>query len=173
MNRKAAIDKLLVMADETATRGHYSISNTINDLARRIALSSYKLSDKKVINDCVSKMSAELMFRDDFRTAKKITKIAEDLFEGVDEEDESSIPVELMTPEESAKSTEERVNDIKQRLLDTSISAFEREALESKLKELQPEETSQEAEDNNVPNFVDRLKDLGAEINIDPNLYNS
>ena len=116
MNRKAAIDKLLVMADETATRGHYSISNTINDLARRIALSSYKLSDKKVINDCVSKMSAELMFRDDFRTAKKITKIAEDLFEGVDEEDESSIPVELMTPEESAKSTEERVNDIKQRL---------------------------------------------------------
>ncbi len=178
MNRKAAIDKLLIVAEETANRGQFSLSNTINDLARRIALSSYKLSDRKVINDSVSRMAAELMFRDDFKTANNLKKIAEELNLDDTSEDITSeeIPEDLMTPDELEKSNQEYQDYLIKRFQDPDITDFEKSQITNKLSEMGvelPKEPSQnEEETDSTINFMDTLKDLGVELRIPKDLLN-
>lgn len=170
MNRKAAIDKLLLVAEETAASGQYKISNTINDLARRIALSSYKMSDKQVIRDNVNRMAAELMFRDNFKMAKLLTKIAEDL--KIDEPtEETEIPEALMTPEEALQSNQDYISYLEARLQDPDLSDFEREQIQQKLNESQKpvvEEPIQE--EDKTTNFLDTMRDLGVSIRLPENI---
>jgi hypothetical protein len=101
MNRKAAVDNILQMAEKRANSGQYKISNTLNDLARRIALSSNVDFD---INVHFTKMAAELMFRDDYATANHLLKIAEEM-------QTPQIPEELMTPEEKEQQAEEPADE--------------------------------------------------------------
>jgi hypothetical protein len=174
MNRKAAIDKLLLVAEETAASGQYKISNTINDLARRIALSSYKMSDKQVIRENVSRMAAELMFRDNFKMAKMLTKIAEDL--NIDEDTESAedteIPPALMTPEEAAQSNQDYIAYLEARLQDPDLSDFEREQILQKLNESSAEPKTEEPveEEAKTTNFLDTMRDLGVSIRLPKDL---
>ena len=173
MNRKAAIDKLLLVAEETAASGQYKISNTINDLARRIALSSYKMSDKQVIRENVSRMAAELMFRDNFKMAKMLTKIAEDL--NIDEvpetTDDTEIPPALMTPEEAAQSNQDYISYLEARLQDPDLSDFEREEIQKKLKESSEEpKTEEPADEAKTTNFLDTMRDLGVSIRLPKDL---
>ena len=171
MNRKAAIDKLLLVAEETAASGQYKISNTINDLARRIALSSYKMSDKQVIRDNVSRMAAELMFRDNFKMAKLLTKIAEDL--NIDETtEETEIPEALMTPEEAAQSNQDYISYLEARLQDPDLSDFERDQIQQKLNEsTKPEvEETPEEKTETTTNFLDTMRDLGVSIRLPKDL---
>lgn len=172
MNRKAAIDKLLIVAEETAASGQYKISNTINDLARRIALSSYKMSDKQVIRDNVSRLAAELMFRDNFKMAKLLTKIAEDL--NIGEEEESEIPPALMTPEEAAQSNQDYMSYLEARLQDPDLSDFEREQIQQKLNESSSPEVEETTEDKteSTTNFLDTMRDLGVSIRLPKDLLN-
>jgi hypothetical protein len=171
MNRKAAIDKLLLVAEETAASGQYKISNTINDLARRIALSSYKMSDKQVIRDNVNRMAAELMFRDNFKMAKLLTKIAEDL--NIDETtEETEIPEALMTPEEAAQSNQDYISYLEARLQDPDLSDFERDQIQQKLNEsTKPEvEETPEEKTETTTNFLDTMRDLGVSIRLPKDL---
>jgi len=171
MNRKAAIDKLLLVAEETAASGQYKISNTINDLARRIALSSYKMSDKQVISENVSRMAAELMFRDNFKMAKLLTKIAQDLT--IDEPaEEAEIPEALMTPEEAAQSNQDYISYLEARLQDPDLSDFEREQIQEKLNESQKPEVSETPENKTetTTNFLDTMRDLGVSIRLPKDL---
>jgi hypothetical protein len=171
MNRKAAIDKLLLVAEETAAGGQYKISNTINDLARRIALSSYKMSDKQVIRENVYRMAAELMFRDNFKMAKLLTKIAEDL--NVDEPaEEAEIPEALMTPEEAAQSNQDYKDYLEARLQDPDLSDFEREQIQQKLNESSQPEVEETPEDKTetTTNFLDTMRDLGVSIRLPKDL---
>ncbi len=171
MNRKAAIDKLLLVAEETAASGQYKISNTINDLARRIALSSYKMSDKQVIRDNVNRMAAELMFRDNFKMAKLLTKIAEDL--NIDETtEETEIPEALMTPEEAAQSNQDYISYLEARLQDPELSDFERDQIQQKLNEsTKPEvEETPEEKTETTTNFLDTMRDLGVSIRLPKDL---
>ncbi len=171
MNRKAAIDKLLLVAEETAASGQYKISNTINDLARRIALSSYKMSDKQVIRDNVNRMAAELMFRDNFKMAKLLTKIAEDL--NIDETtEETEIPEALMTPEEAAQSNQDYISYLEARLQDPDLSDFEREEIQKKLNESSAEPKTEEPvdEEAKTTNFLDTMRDLGVSIRLPKDL---
>ena len=78
MNRKAAIDTLLNLAEQVSNKGQCETSRTLNDLARRIALSSHLIEDSKVISSSVRKMAADLMFSEQFNKAKKLLKLAED-----------------------------------------------------------------------------------------------
>ena len=171
MNRKAAIDKLLLVAEETAASGQYKISNTINDLARRIALSSYKMSDKQVISENVYRMAAELMFRDNFKMAKLLTKIAEDLT--IDEPaEEAEIPEALMTPEEAAQSNQDYISYLEARLQDPDLSDFEREQIQEKLNESQKPEVTETLENKTetTTNFLDTMRDLGVSIRLPKDL---
>jgi hypothetical protein len=170
MNRKAAIDKLLLVAEETAASGQYKISNTINDLARRIALSSYKMSDKQVISENVSRMAAELMFRDNFKMAKLLTKIAQDLT--VDEPaEESEIPEALMTPEEAAQSNQDYISYLETRLQDQDLSDFERKEIQDKLNESEkPKMEEKPEEETKTTNFLDTMRDLGVSIRLPKDL---
>ena len=171
MNRNAAIDKLLLVAEETAASGQYKISNTINDLARRIALSSYKMSDKQVIRDNVNRMAAELMFRDNFKMAKLLTKIAEDL--NIDETTEATeIPEALMTPEEAAQSNQDYISYLEARLQDPDLSDFERDQIQQKLNEsTKPEvEETPEEKTETTTNFLDTMRDLGVSIRLPKDL---
>lgn len=171
MNRKAAIDKLLLVAEETAASGQYKISNTINDLARRIALSSYKMSDKQVIRENVSRMAAELMFRDNFKMAKLLTKIAQDLT--IDEPaEEAEIPEALMTPEEAAQSNQDYISYLEARLQDPDLSDFEREQIQEKLNESKQPEVSETPENKTetTTNFLDTMRDLGVSIRLPKDL---
>lgn len=177
MNRKAAIDKLLLVAEETAASGQYKISNTINDLARRIALSSYKMSDKQVIRENVSRMAAELMFRDNFKMAKMLTKIADDLNIGEDTDTEDTeIPPALMTPEEAAQSNQDYIAYLEARLQDADLSDFEREQILQKLNESSVDpnaETKTEEpvnEEAKTTNFLDTMRDLGVSIRLPKDL---
>lgn len=174
MNRKAAIDKLLLAAEEVANSGHFSLSNTINDLARRIALSSYKISDKKVIKDSVFRMAAELMFRDDFKTANTLKKITEDLNLDQEDDENSEIPPALMTPEETEKSNSDYINYLKARLEDPDISEFEKKEIKEKLNSMgiviptiDEDEIPTKSEESN---FLETLKDLGVQLNVPKDL---
>jgi hypothetical protein len=169
MNRKAAIDKLLLVAEETAASGQYKISNTINDLARRIALSSYKMSDKQVISENVSRMAAELMFRDNFKMAKLLTKIAQDLT--IDEPaEEVEIPEALMTPEEAAQSNQDYISYLKTRLQDQDLSDFERKEIQDKLESEKPQMEEKPEEETKTTNFLDTMRDLGVSIRLPKDL---
>ena len=171
MNRKAAIDKLLLVAEETAASGQYKISNTINDLARRIALSSHKMSDKQVISENVNRMAAELMFRDNFKMAKLLTKIAQDLT--IDEPtEEAEIPEALMTPEEAAQSNQDYISYLETRLQDPDLSDFEREQIQEKLNESQKPEVTETPENKSetTTNFLDTMRDLGVSIRLPKDL---
>jgi hypothetical protein len=73
MERRAAVDYLLEIAEKT---NNSKFSSIVNDLARRVALS---LEDKNVnLEKYCSKMAAELMFRDDYTNANRLMKIAQD-----------------------------------------------------------------------------------------------
>lgn len=170
MNRKAAIDKFLLVAEETAASGQYKISNTINDLARRIALSSYKMSDKQVISENVSRMAAELMFRDNFKMAKLLTKIAQDLT--IDEPaEEVEIPEALMTPEEAAQSNQDYISYLETRLQDQDLSDFERKEIQDKLNESEkPKMEEKPEEETKTTNFLDTMRDLGVSIRLPKDL---
>lgn len=140
MNRKAAVDNILQMAEKSANSGQYKISNTLNDLARRIALSSNV--DNFDINVHFTKMAAELMFRDDYVTANHLLKIAEDM-------QTPQIPEELMTPEEKEQQTEEPTDE-----MTTEEPAEE-----------QPAEEKPEAVDTpEGKNFAELLGQLGVEV---------
>lgn len=140
MNRKAAVDNILQMAEKSANSGQYKISNTLNDLARRIALSSNV--NNFDINLHFTKMAAELMFRDDYVTANHLLKIAEDM-------QTPQIPEELMTPEEKEQQAEEPTDEIP-----TEEPTDE-----------QPTEEKPEAVDTpEGKNFAELLGQLGVEV---------
>jgi hypothetical protein len=161
---------LLLVAEETAASGQYKISNTINDLARRIALSSYKMSDKQVISENVSRMAAELMFRDNFKMAKLLTKIAQDLT--IDEPaEEVEIPEALMTPEEAAQSNQDYISYLETRLQDQDLSDFERKEIQDKLNESEkPKMEEKPEEETKTTNFLDTMRDLGVSIRLPKDL---
>ncbi len=75
MERTAAVKLLLEAADKHEKSGQFKFSNIVTDLARRVALSN-EGNDINLEKYC-SKMAAELMFRDDYRSADKILKLAE------------------------------------------------------------------------------------------------
>jgi hypothetical protein len=140
MNRKAAVDNILQMAEKSANSGQYKISNTLNDLARRIALSSNV--DNFDINVHFTKMAAELMFRDDYVTANHLLKIAEDM-------QTPQIPEELMTPEEKEQQTEEPTDEM---------------ATEEPAEEQPTEEKPEAVETPEGKNFAELLGQLGVEV---------
>jgi hypothetical protein len=140
MNRKAAVDNILQMAEKSANSGQYKISNTLNDLARRIALSSNV--DNFDINVHFTKMAAELMFRDDYVTANHLLKIAEDM-------QTPQIPEELMTPEEKEQQTEEPTDEM---------------AIEEPAEEQPTEEKPEAVETPEGKNFAELLGQLGVEV---------
>jgi hypothetical protein len=140
MNRKAAVDNILQMAEKSANSGQYKISNTLNDLARRIALSSNV--DNFDINVHFTKMAAELMFRDDYVTANHLLKIAEDM-------QTPQIPEELMTPEEKEQQTEEPTDEM---------------ATEEPAEEQPAEEKPEAVETPEGKNFAELLGQLGVEV---------
>ncbi len=139
MNRKAAVDNILQMAEKSANSGQYKISNTLNDLARRIALSSNV--DNFDINVHFTKMAAELMFRDDYVTANHLLKIAEDM-------QTPQIPEELMTPEEKEQQTEEPTDEM----------------VTEEPAEDQPTEKPEAVETPEGKNFAELLGQLGVEV---------
>jgi hypothetical protein len=139
MNRKAAVDNILQMAEKSANSGQYKISNTLNDLARRIALSSNV--DNFDINVHFTKMAAELMFRDDYVTANHLLKIAEDM-------QTPQIPEELMTPEEKEQQTEEPTDEM----------------VTEEPAEDQPAEKPEAVETPEGKNFAELLGQLGVEV---------
>jgi len=140
MNRKAAVDNILQMAEKSANSGQYKISNTLNDLARRIALSSNV--DNFDINVHFTKMAAELMFRDDYVTANHLLKIAEDM-------QTPQIPEELMTPEEKEQQTEEPTDEM------TTEEPTEEQPTEEKPEAVNTPEGK---------NFAELLGQLGVEV---------
>jgi hypothetical protein len=73
MERRAAVEYLLNIAEKT---DNPKFSTIVNDLARRVAL-SFEQKDVNLEKYC-SKMAAELMFRDDYASANKLMKIAQD-----------------------------------------------------------------------------------------------
>jgi hypothetical protein len=99
MERRAAVDYLLEIAEQT---NNSKFSSIVNDLARRVALS---LEDKNVnLEKYCSKMAAELMFRDDYVNANKLLKLAENA--------PTEIPEELSVPDDlKDTSTETKVVD--------------------------------------------------------------
>ena len=140
MNRKAAVDNILQMAEKSANSGQYKISNTLNDLARRIALSSNV--DSFDINTHFTKMAAELMFRDDYSTANHLLKIAEEM-------QAPQIPEELMTPEEKEQQVEP-----------TDEMATEEPATE----ETTEEQKTEAVDTPEGKNFAELLGQLGVEV---------
>lgn len=140
MNRKAAVDNILQMAEKSANSGQYKISNTLNDLARRIALSSNV--DNFDINVHFTKMAAELMFRDDYVTANHLLKIAEEM-------QTPQIPEELMTPEEKEQQAEEPTDEI---------------TTEEPIDDQPAEEKPEAVDTPEGKNFAELLGQLGVEV---------
>jgi hypothetical protein len=99
MERRAAVDYLLEIAEQT---NNSKFSSIVNDLARRVALS---LEDKNVnLEKYCSKMAAELMFRDDYVNANKLLKLAENAPTEIPEE--LSVPDDLNQEEDTSTETE-------------------------------------------------------------------
>ena len=149
MNRKAAIDILLNLAEQESNKAQYRSSQTLNDLARRIALSSHLIEDSKVISASVRKMAADLMFSEQYNKAKKLLKLAEDL-DMLEPEDTDTgtedtlevqnIPSDIMTPEEQAAKTEQEILDLNNRLKTENLDDFTKQSIIMRLEELTGEE---------------------------------
>ena len=76
MERRAAVNLLIDIADNNAKKGNFKFSNIVNDLARRVAMSIQ--SNNIDLEKFCSKLAAELIFRDDYGNANKILRIAEE-----------------------------------------------------------------------------------------------
>jgi len=107
MERRAAVNLLIEIAENTAKTGNFKLSNIVNDLARRVAMSIE--SNNIDLEKFCSKMAAELMFRDDYKNAGKVLKIAQDnsVPNGVLDMPEDSTPQEAVVPEEDKNQTVE------------------------------------------------------------------
>ncbi len=182
MNRKAAIDILLNLAEQESNKGQYRSSQTLNDLARRIALSSHLIEDKKVISASVRKMAADLMFSEQYNKAKKLLKLAEDLDmlepEVTDSEEApeiQKIPSDIMTPDEQAAKTEQEILDLNNRLKTENLDDFTKQSIVMRLEELTGQEMA--PSDTSIKNkpytpeqkeeatdLASRMKALGVEV---------
>jgi hypothetical protein len=179
MNRKAAIDTLLNLAEQVSNKGQYETSRTLNDLARRIALSSHLIEDSKVISSSVRKMAADLMFSEQFNKAKKLLKLAEDLDmldEAPSENTEvQSIPDAIMTPAEQAAKTEQEILELNNRLQTENLDEFTKQSIVMRLEELTGQELSKSPnsvadvpytseQKEQVTDLATRMKALGVEV---------
>jgi len=90
MERRAAVNLLIDIAENNAKKGNFKLSNIVNDLARRVAMSIE--SNNVDLEKFCSKMAAELMFRDDYKNANKILKIAQE--NNLPEDADNILPVE-------------------------------------------------------------------------------
>lgn len=181
MNRKAAIDTLLNLAEQVSNKGQYETSRTLNDLARRIALSSHLIEDSKVISSSVRKMAADLMFSDQFNKAKRLLKLAEDLdmLDSVEEPavetEVQTIPDAIMTPAEQAAKTEQEILDLNNRLQTENLDEFTKQSIIMRLEELTGQELSKAPESiadepytpeqtEQATDLATRMKALGVEV---------
>lgn len=168
MNRKAAIDTLLNLAEQVSNKGQYETSRTLNDLARRIALSSHLIEDSKVISSSVRKMAADLMFSEQFNKAKKLLKLAEDLDMlekvPVEETEAPSIPDDVKTPDELAAKTEQEILDLNNRLQTETLDEFTKQSIIMRLEELTGQELSKSpnsiADKPYTPDQIQQANDL-------------
>lgn len=178
MNRKAAINTLLNLAEQVSNKGQYETSRTLNDLARRIALSSHLIEDSKVISSSVRKMAADLMFSEQFNKAKRLLKLAEDL-DMLDEEptetETQNIPDAVMTPEEQAAKTEQEILDLNNRLQTENLDEFTKQSIVMRLEELTGQEVSKspdsiaddpytQEQTEQANDLALRMKALGVEV---------
>ena len=173
MNRKAAIDTLLNLAEQVSNKGQYETSRTLNDLARRIALSSHLIEDSKVISSSVRKMAADLMFSEQFNKAKRLLKLAEDLdmLDSVEEPIETevqNIPDAIMTPEEQAAKTEQEILDLNNRLQTETLDEFTKQSIIMRLEELTGQELSKSpdsiADEPYTPQQTEQANDLASRM---------
>jgi hypothetical protein len=179
MNRKAAIDTLLNLAEQVSNKGQYETSRTLNDLARRIALSSHLIEDSKVISSSVRKMAADLMFSEQFNKAKKLLKLAEDL-DMLDEmptenTEVQNIPDAIMTPAEQSAKTEQEILELNNRLQTENLDEFTKQSIIMRLEELTGQELSKSpnsvadmpytpVQKEQVTDLSTRMKALGVEV---------
>lgn len=95
MERRAAVNLLIDIAENNAKKGNFKLSNILNDLARRVAMSIE--SNNIDLEKFCSKMAAELMFRDDYKNANKILKIAQE--NNLPEDADNILPLENKQPQ--------------------------------------------------------------------------
>lgn len=95
MERRAAVNLLIDIAENNAKKGNFKLSNILNDLARRVAMSIE--SNNIDLEKFCSKMAAELMFRDDYKNANKILKIAQE--NNLPEDADNILPLENEKPQ--------------------------------------------------------------------------
>jgi hypothetical protein len=141
MERRAAVNYLLKIADKT---DNSKFSSIVNDLARRVALSIDQ--DDINLDKFCSKMAAELMFRDDYSSANKLMKIAQD----ANKPSEDVLPVEN---NEEQEVTEEPV--------DQTTDFIKNNLPEQKPSELPPLDSEK------LNDFISRLQGVGVTINQD------
>ena len=141
MERRAAVEYLLKIAEIT---DNTKFSTIVNDLARRVALSIEQ--DEINLDKFCSKMAAELMFRDDYVSANKLMKIAQD----------ATKPPEDVLPVDNTDQQEEIEEPV-----DETSKFIEENLPESKPSELPP------LDSNKLNDFIARLQGGGAVINQD------
>lgn len=111
MERRAAVNLLIEIAENTAKTGNFKLSNIVNDLARRVAMSIE--SNNIDLEKFCSKMAAELMFRDDYKNAGKVLKIAQDnsvpngVLDMPEDPTPQEAPQELVSDEDENQTVEE------------------------------------------------------------------
>jgi hypothetical protein len=141
MERRAAVEYLLKIADKT---NNTKFSTIVNDLARRVALSIDQ--DEINLDKFCSKMAAELMFRDDYVSANKLMKIAQD----------ATKPSEDVLPIEKNEEPQEVIEPT-----DGNNEFIENNLPKAKPSELPPLDA------NKLNDFLARLQGSGVTINQD------
>lgn len=141
MERRAAVEYLLNIAEKT---DNTKFSTIVNDLARRVALSIEQ--DEINLDKFCSKMAAELMFRDDYVSANKLMKIAED----ANTPPEDVLPVINQDEEQKAKEP----------VIDKTTDFIEKNLPASKDSELPPPDPIE------LKKFLERLQGTGVGVTI-------
>ncbi len=141
MERRAAVEYLLKIAELT---DNSKFSTIVNDLARRVALSIDQ--DEVNLDKFCSKMAAELMFRDDYVSANKLMKIAQD----------ATKPSEDVLPLDNTEQPQEPIEPV-----DETSEFIENNLPKSKPSDLPPLDT------NKLNDFLARLQGSGVTINQD------
>ena len=140
MERRAAVEYLLNIAEKT---DNTKFSTIVNDLARRVALSIEQ--DEINLDKFCSKMAAELMFRDDYVSANKLMKIAED----------ATKPSEDVLPIENNEEPQEVIEPT-----DGNNEFIKNNLPKDKPSELPPLDAGK------LNEFLERLKGSGVEVTI-------
>jgi len=165
MERKAAVNYLLEVAERSATFGNVKYSSIVNDLARRVAMS---IEDNDInLEKFCSKMAAELLFRDDYANANKLMKLAED----ANRPDDNVLPVDntedVEQPEEATPSNQEFINKNLPQQQPSDLPPSNPEELNEFLRRLQGlgVTINQDGEENNQPQTEEAQDNLPSGLN--------